>query len=136
LHRLNFEIDANGILRAEGIPEGLFATPISLDEMLPCVGQAALGIEVRENDPRIDAICEKLKDANTWHCITAERGFLRGMGGGCQSAVGAYAEIIGNEIRLRAVSYLGKKVARAEMLRPISQAIELGQEMAKVLKSK
>jgi hydroxymethylbilane synthase len=136
LHRLNFEIDGNGMLRGEGIPEGLFATPISLDEMLPCVGQAALGIEVRENDSRIDAICEKLNHADTWHCITAERAFLRSMGGGCQSAVGAYGEIIGDEIRLRAVSYLEKKVARAEMLRPIWQAIELGEEMAKVLKTK
>ena len=52
LSRLGFKIDSNGILSGEGIPHGLQATPVSLEEMLPCVGQAAIGIEVRENDRR------------------------------------------------------------------------------------
>jgi hydroxymethylbilane synthase len=136
LERLNFKIGSDGILRGEGIPAGLFATPISPDEMLPCVGQAALGIEIRENDPRMEKICEKLNHADTWHCVTAERAFLRAMGGGCQSAVGAYAEIFGNEIYLRAVSYLGKKVQRGELRRPINQVIEMGEELANRLKPK
>ena len=52
-------------MRGEGIPSGLFATPISTAEMLPCVGQAALGFEIRESDPRIEKICKKLK--KTFH---------------------------------------------------------------------
>ncbi|MEO7299902.1 MAG: hydroxymethylbilane synthase [Verrucomicrobiota bacterium] len=136
LERLDFKISPDGILCGEGIPPGLFATPISPDEMLPCVGQAALGIEIRENDPRMEKICEKLNHADTWHCVTAERAFLRAMGGGCQSAVGAYAEIFGNEIYLRAVSYLGKKVQRGELRRPINQVIEMGEELANRLKPK
>lgn len=136
LKRLGFKMDEDGKLIGEGIPNGLFATPIPADEMLPCVGQAAVGIEVRENDERIDAICGKLNDATTWHCVSAERAFLRAMGGGCQSAVAAYGEIFGDEIRLRAVSYLGKEIQRGEMRRPIAQAIELGEEMANSLKPK
>jgi hydroxymethylbilane synthase len=134
--RLGFQIGADGALSGEEIPAGLFATPIPTDEMLPCVGQAAIGIEVRENDARIDKICEKLNDAATWHCVTAERAFLRAMGGGCQSAVAAYAEIFENELRLRAVSYLGKQVQRGEMKRPIEYAVKLGEEMANSLKLK
>ncbi len=136
LERLGFTRGADGILSGPGIPNGLHTTPISPDEMLPCVGQAALGFEVRENDKRIDEICEKLNDVTTWHCVTAERAFLRAMGGGCQSAVGAYGEICGNEIRLRAVSYLGKEIQRGERRRPIGQAIELGEELANSLKLK
>ncbi len=135
LHRLKFQIDANGVLSGEGIPEGVFATPIEAADMLPCVGQAAIGIESRENDPRIDAVCEKLNDSATWHCVTAERAFLRGMGGGCQSAVAAYAEIVGNEIWLRAVSYLSKIVRRGERRGPLNQAAELGEQLASELRT-
>lgn len=134
LHRLGFKIDGQGILSGEGIPGDLSATPVPLDEMLPCVGQAAIGIEIRENDSRIESVCEKLNHTDTWHCVTAERAFLRAMGGGCQSAVAAYAEIFGDEIRLRVVSYLGKNVQRGEMRKPFGQAIELGEELAKSLK--
>jgi hydroxymethylbilane synthase len=134
LCRLGFKINSNGILSGEGIPNGLHATTVSLDEMLPCVGQAAIGIEVRESDSRIDAIMEKLNHSATWHCVTAERAFLRAMGGGCQSAVGAHAEIAENEIRLRAVSYLQEKVQRGELRKPIQQATELGEELAGNLK--
>jgi hydroxymethylbilane synthase len=116
------------------IPVGLFATPIPVDEMLPCVGQGAIGIEVRENDSRIDAICEKLNDIATWHCVTTERAFLRAMGGGCQSAVGAYAEICGTELRLRAVSYLSKEIRRGELRDETNQAVALGERLAKELK--
>jgi hydroxymethylbilane synthase len=134
LQRLHFEINSKGFLTGEGIPRGLYATPISPDEMLPCVGQAAIGIEVRESDARIDSIGEKLSDSATWHCITAERSFLRAMGGGCQSAVAAYAEISGDELQLRAVSYLSKKIQRGELRGKTSQALELGGRLAKELK--
>jgi hydroxymethylbilane synthase len=136
LQRLQFQIDANGVLSGEGIPDDIFATPIAVTDMLPCVGQAAIGIESRENDPRIDAICEKLNDSATWHCVTAERAFLRGMGGGCQSAVAAYAEISANEIWLRAVSYLSKNVQRGERRGPVNRAIELGEELASELRKR
>ena len=136
LSRLGFKIGLDGILSGAGVPEGLHATPISIDDMLPCVGQAALGIEVRENDDRIDEVCEKLNDPATWHCVTAERAFLRAMGGGCQSAVGAFGEVSGENLTLRAVSYLGKEVQRGELSRPITEAIQLGEELAARLKPK
>lgn len=135
LNRLQYQIDANGVLSGEGIPEGAFAMPIAPEEMLPCVGQAAIGIESRENDERIDAVCQKLNDSATWHCVTSERAFLRGMGGGCQSAVAAYAEISANQIWLRAVSYLSKNVQRGEQRGPLNQATELGEQLAKELRT-
>jgi hydroxymethylbilane synthase len=102
--------------------------------MLPCVGQAALGIEIRENDPRLERICAALNDPATNACVTAERAFLRGMGGGCQLAVGAYAEIIGDALRLRAVSFLGAKPVRGERSGKISEAAAIGEELARALR--
>jgi hydroxymethylbilane synthase len=141
LHRLHYEIHPDGKLtgppnpptdagRPFYAPQGLLTTRLELDEMLPCVGQAAIGIEIREGDERIAAVCEKLNDFNTLQCVTAERAFLKAMGGGCQLAVAAYAEIVGEEIRIRAVSFLGQVPRRAEAQRRIGEATELGRQIA------
>ena len=67
--------------------------------------------------------------------MTAERAFLRGMGGGCQSPVAAYAEIVGEKIQLRAVSFRdATMVKRGEAKRPLPEAAILGEEMAARLK--
>lgn len=133
LIRLNFQIASDGHLVGEGIPEGLFASVLDVDSMLPCVGQGAIGIEIRENDRRIDKICAKLNDEDTFRSVTAERVFLSAMGGGCQSPVAAYAETIDGELRMRAVSFIAG-YRRAEAKRPNRESAELGAELAAKLK--
>jgi hydroxymethylbilane synthase len=132
--RLNFTIKPNGILVGDAVPDGLLATVLDLDVMLPCVGQAAIGVEIREGDEHIIKICERLNHFNTFHCVTAERAFLRAMGGGCQSPVAAYAEIIGDKISMRAASYREEMTKRMEMKRPIAEAVLLGEQIAAELK--
>jgi hydroxymethylbilane synthase len=134
LTRLNFSVTPDGKLIGDAVPDGLFATILEIDQMLPCVGQGAIGIEVRAEDERIAAICERLSHYNTLQCVTAERAFLAAMGGGCQSPVGAYAEVIGDKIRMRAVSFIGATVRRAEAKGSIKEPIELGQQIAAELK--
>jgi hydroxymethylbilane synthase len=134
LTRLNFEIKPDGKLVGDAVPDGLLATVLDLDVMLPCVGQGAIGVEIRANDERIAKICERLTHFNTFHCVTAERAFLRAMGGGCQSPVAAYAEVVGDKISMRAVSFCDENVKRSEMKRPIAEAILLGEELAAQLK--
>jgi porphobilinogen deaminase len=56
------------------------------------------------------------------------------MGGGCQSPVAAYAEIVGDKISMRAVSFCDENVKRGEMKRPIAEAVLLGEELAAQLK--
>lgn len=114
MRRLGFSIADNGTLTGTEVPPGLKALYLTTEEMLPCVGQAALGIEIRENDPLLEQICERLNDPITWNCVIAERAFLQQMGGGCQTPVAALAEIEENEIRLRAVSFLKEEVRRTE----------------------
>ncbi|HEY2952594.1 MAG TPA: hydroxymethylbilane synthase [Verrucomicrobiae bacterium] len=130
LSRLHFEILPGGQLQGDGVPPGLAATPITIREMLPCVGQAAIGIEVREGDEPIAKICAKLDHYETRQCVTAERAFLQAMGGGCQLAVAAYAEVRGGQLRMRAVSFLGQHAQRAEAQRAVNEAVELGQQIA------
>ena len=130
LARLHFRITRAGRLRGEGVPAGLFATLIEPEEMLPCVGQAALGIEIRAGDERLEKICAQLNHAGTQYCVTAERAFLQALGGGCQLAVAAYAEIIGGRLEVRAVSFLGKKARRATARGTLAAAAALGRSLA------
>jgi len=132
--RLNFTISKNGTLHGEGVPNGLLASVLDLEVMLPAVGQGAIGIEIRAGDERISKICARLNDLNTFQCVTAERAFLAGMGGGCQSPVAAYGEILKDKIFVRALSFANGPMCRAEGKRPIKEAAELGRQLAAELK--
>jgi hydroxymethylbilane synthase len=133
LKRLNFRITDAGRLEGDAVPEGLLAILLDVETMLPCVGQAAVGIEIRENDERIAGLCARLNHGPTFQCVTAERAFLSAMGGGCQSPVGAYAEILGDQLRLRAVSFING-CRRTEATRPVTDAVAVGNEVAAVLR--
>ncbi len=135
LSRLHFAITPEGRLAGDGVPDGLLATILEPEIMLPCVGQGAVGIEIRQEDERIAAICERLNDFNTCQCVTAERAFLAAMGGGCQSPVAAYAEVRDGEIHIRALSFVTGTVRRAEVRKPIGEAARLGEEVAAQLKA-
>ena len=134
LTRLKYKINGDGTLAGEAVPDGLLATVLDLDVMLPCVGQGAIGIEIRTDDARIASIVARLNHADTFQAVTAERAFLRGMGGGCQSPVGAHAEIVGSKIRLKAISFRDEVVKRADAKRPVSEAALLGEQIAAELK--
>lgn len=134
LTRLNFKINSDGTISGDAVPDGLLATVLDLDEMLPCVGQGAIGIEIRADDERLGKIVERLNHFNTFHAVTAERAFLRGMGGGCQSPVGAFAEVSGSHISLKAVSFRDELVKRGAAKRPIAEAALLGEQIAEELK--
>ena len=64
-------------------------------------------------------------------CVLAEREFLRVMGGGCQIPVAAFAEADGNELRMRAVSFLSDKPRRAEGRGSLERPEALGRKLAR-----
>jgi hydroxymethylbilane synthase len=134
LARLNYKIKPDGKLAGIAVPDGLLATVLDLETMLPCVGQGAIGIEIRAGDERIAKICKGLNHFNTLQCVTAERAFLRAMGGGCQSPVAAYAEVVGDKIFMSAVSFHHEIVRRGAGKRPLTEAQALGEELAAQLK--
>ena len=134
LNRLNFTISKDGKLQGNAVPDGLLASVLDLDVMLPAVGQGAIGIEIRANDERIVKICERLNHFDTFQAVTAERAYLSGMGGGCLSPVAAYGEIQNDKIYVRAISFANGPMRRAEGKRPIKEAAELGMHLAGELK--
>jgi hydroxymethylbilane synthase len=134
ISRLKFRITGEGQLEGDGVPPGLLASILDIDAMLPCVGQGAVGIEIREQDERITALCEKLNHFHTLQCVTAERAFLAAMGGGCQSPVAAYAQVLGDKLQMRALSFAAGPMRRAQATRPLAEAALLGQQLAVELK--
>lgn len=134
MSRLGFRISSEGRLTGDKVPSGILAAILEMDEMLPCVGQAAIGLEVREGDDRIASLCRELNDEATFQCVTAERSFLRAMGGGCQSPVAAYARIDGTEIEFRAVSFLGTTARRGQGRAAVKDAAKLGSAVASELR--
>jgi len=130
ISRLGYRISPDGRLAGQDLPPGLLATILDTEVMLPCVGQAAIGIEIREDDATLHSLCQLLNDVPTFQCVTAERAFLAGMGGGCQSPVAALAEADQNTLCMRAVSFASGPLRRAQAIRPIREATELGQQLA------
>ncbi|RLG11617.1 hydroxymethylbilane synthase [Candidatus Pacearchaeota archaeon] len=66
---------------------------LSLEDMIPAVGQGALGIEVREDNQLVKKLLKSIHSKTTEICIKAERAFLKTLRGGCQVPLGAYAFI-------------------------------------------
>ena len=146
LGRLHYQIEADSRLVPPAVnesassdqparldPGALRASLLELDEMLPCVGQAAIGLEIRDKDPRMKDLCENLNDDTTRRCVTAERAFLSAMGGGCQLAVAAHAEVRDGQLRMRAVSFLQSEPRRGELSGPPDDAAALGARLAEQL---
>lgn len=87
-------------LRRLGL-EARATTILSPEQMLPAVGQGALGVECRRDDERVEAALARIDDAQTATCVTAERALMAKVGGNCRMPIGAYAERRGDRLVLR-----------------------------------
>ncbi len=140
LKRLGYRIDQEGLLviPSSAVPSaeeraklnGLRASLLPIDQMIPCVGQAAIGIETREGDGVAQPFCRLLDHADSRMCVTAERAFLQAMGGGCQSPVAAHATLEGGQMRLLGISFRSGAARRSMVTGPAKAAVELGKELA------
>lgn len=79
-----------------------FIKTFPTNQMIPAMGQGALGIEARLNEALFFDI-QNLNDSNTALCTGIERSFVRTLGGGCQVPIGVYANIQGEEIVVEAI---------------------------------
>ncbi len=75
----------------------LIIKELSFDEMLPAVGQGALGIEGRKDDNETIDLIKAIIDENTQVCTEAERAFLKALGGGCKTPIAAYCSLGDND---------------------------------------
>jgi hydroxymethylbilane synthase len=94
------------ILAAAGLERlGRLAEPYQLlpfDVMLPAPGQGALVVQAIAGSQAAQLAAE-IDDGDTRRAVEAERALLRRLGGGCLSALGAFARVDGDDLALEAV---------------------------------
>jgi hydroxymethylbilane synthase len=112
---------------------------LSTDAFLPAVAQGAIGIEIRENDPRVAALVTPLDHAPTTIAVAAERALLAVLDGSCRTPIAAHAEIFGTALRLRGLVALpdGTESHRAEDTgdATLEGAVALGRTVGERLKA-
>ena len=130
------------VLAAAGLKRlGLGARIRSLLEVadsLPAAGQGALGIECRADRAEVSALLGPLIDPGTSICVRAERAVNRALGGNCSVPLGAYAELDGARLRVRALvaSPDGRRIARAEREGDAADPERVGDEAAALLRER
>lgn len=73
---------------------------LSKEQFLPAVGQGALAVEVCSNSDDVIRAIAPLNHLPTWQSITAERAFLKALGGGCRAPIAALGIVSDNILRL------------------------------------
>lgn len=76
---------------------------IPADVMIPAVGQGAIGVEIMGNNARAREICAAITHKPTARCVACERAIMRGLDGGCQVPIGAWARISGGMLAVDAM---------------------------------
>ena len=104
---------------------------LSFDEMLPQIGQGALGIESRRDDMETNRLVSILNDETAFLATTAERAFLRELGGGCQFPIAAHATIENRLMTLRGLVAApdGSTVLRDQISGAANEAVHLGDQL-------
>jgi hydroxymethylbilane synthase len=106
LHEQDYDaviLAAAGVSRIGRISEAAEKIPFKV--MLPAPGQGALAPECRADDAAILGLLAQINHRDTQIAVTCEREFMAALGGGCQTPVGAFSEVVMRRLVLR--TYVG-----------------------------
>ena len=111
-----------------------YFTPIDTQIMIPAMGQAALGIEIVDNE-EILKIVMPLQDEDALIETTVERDFVQALDGGCQVPIGVNAKLLGDKIEVRCAVGLpnGKELIKQKISGKKEQFKTLGKELADMM---
>lgn len=120
----------------------LISSPVDVADMLPAIAQGAIGVERRRDDERAAALLDPINCRPSAARIAAERAFLAGLDGSCETPIAGLAELSGDHVT-------GILTLRGEVLRPdgsasidgfregpVSSAAEMGADLAEELLKK
>ena len=110
----------------------------STEKIIPSAGQGIIALQCRNKDDEIISLLDKINDNETYLRAHAERNVLKILEGDCETAVGAHAMIVDDEIILEAelFSLDGSKRFYEKKSSKIQNSKELGKEVGQILKSK
>ncbi len=121
-----------GLNRLDLLKDIPFTEKLSLDMMIPPMGQAALGIEIVSADAKVREIAESLKDEDTFICTQIERDFISKIGAGCSAPVACNAVKNGDEITFRVMLGFpdGTNIMQEKVVKNVLECETLGRDIA------
>jgi len=105
------------------------------EEIMPAIGQGALGLELRRDDVQASDLLRFLNHEPTEVILRAERAFLKALEGGCQVPIAANGRLDGDELILDGMvaeldgSRIIKDVARGPRSRPEDLGASLARDL-------
>lgn len=117
---------------------GLFSPAcyrIAITDMLPAVGQGAIGIECRRGDSVIEALIAPLNDEATSVCVRAERAMNACLGGSCQVPIAGHAELTGDRLTMSGLvaAVDGSELVRQTASGPAAEAERIGAKLGQAM---
>lgn len=108
---------------------------IATEISLPAGGQGAVGIEIRSDDTRMQALLQPLHHEQTSLCVRAERALNKHLQGGCQVPIACFAELQQDQLFLRGLVGApdGSVLLRAQLHGVSSEPEALGIAVAEQL---
>ena len=102
---------------------------------LPAIGQGAIGIECRVDDPEINEFLSALHDLETGLCVSAERAMNARLNGGCQVPIAGFAQLQGDRLFMRGLvgNPDGSILYRAECSGELDEGETIGRLIAENL---
>ena len=118
-----------------GMPD--IANPIDADTILPAVAQGCIGIEQRIDDPDTSKLLELINDKTATIRLAAERAFLAGLDGSCQTPIAALALIDGDTLTLHGEVLRpdGSEKITHTLTDTVDQARQMGVALAAIIRS-
>ena len=103
--------------------------------MLPAIGQGALCIETREDDPIVAPLVAALDHAATRAAVAGERAFLNRLEGGCQVPIAGHGQIREDLFTLTGLvaEINGSRVIKGEKTGPPDSSETIGNDLAEEL---
>ena len=113
----------------------------SVEDFIPTAGQGIIAVQCRKKDENMKKILKKINHTETEISALAERNFLKTIGGDCDTAVGCFALLNQNSIKIRAQLFSddGKKVFNVSRSGKLNQpellGKQVGEEILKISKN-
>lgn len=126
-------LNAN-LSRIHIVEQTLHALVLDPCKFLPAAGQGAIAIECRAGDEAAVQTVRSLNHAETEARVTAEREFLKILGAGCQTPVGAHTWVKDRQLHMAVRVFneadLSRPPIEREADRPLHEAKQLAADLA------
>jgi len=124
-----------GLDRLDLLKEIPHVQKLSLDMMIPPMGQASLGIEIVKGNETLEKIAKSLNDEVTFLLTKIEREFISAIGAGCSAPVACNAVLDGDDVVFRVMLGFsdGTNIMEEKVKISINNCENLGKEVAQKL---